>query len=291
MTKNLQTKFSTRQYMLSRDFEVFYYNEPVSSRVQVHSHDYYEFYFFLEGDVSILIGEEQHPLSYGDMVLIPPGVKHMAIVRGEPYRRFVLWISKEYCSQLMEMSPSYGYLMQNVLTKKKYIFHNDVITFHTIEYRIFQLIEEIRSARFGRDAKVSLCVNDLILQLNRIVYEQQNPEGEKEEQDLYQGLLHYIDGHIDEELSLERLAGQFFVSKYYIAHLFKEQTGLSVHQYILKKRMQAAKAALLGGTPVTRVCGLYGFSDYSSFYRAFKKEFGMSPNEWKKLHSLPEKDD
>ena len=55
MAKNLQTKFSTRQYMLSRDFEIYYYNEPASEKVSIHSHDYYEFYFFLEGDVSIWI--------------------------------------------------------------------------------------------------------------------------------------------------------------------------------------------------------------------------------------------
>ena len=80
MAKNLQTKFSTRQYMLSRDFEIYYYNEPASEKVSIHSHDYYEFYFFLEGDVSIWIEGEQYPLKYGDMVLIPPGIKHMAMV-------------------------------------------------------------------------------------------------------------------------------------------------------------------------------------------------------------------
>ena len=279
MAKNLQTKFSTRQYMLSRDFEIYYYNEPASEKVSIHSHDYYEFYFFLEGDVSIWIEGEQYPLKYGDMVLIPPGIKHMAMVHGNeiPYRRFVFWISVEYCNQLMEVSSSYGYLMQNVLVKKIYIFHNDLITFNTIQYRIFQLIEEIKSERFGKEAKVSLCVNDLVLQLNRIVYEQQNPKSEKEEQNLYQNIIYYIDDHLDEELSLEQLAGQFFVSKYHIAHIFKEQMGLSVHQYILKKRMQASKAAILGETSITDVYTMFGFKDYSSFYRAFKKEFGVSP--------------
>ena len=269
---------------------MYYYNDVHFSGVDSHTHEYYEFYFFLEGDVSILIEGEQYPLKYGDMVLIPPGIRHMALVHNNdiPYRRFVFWISVEYCNQLMEVSSSYGYLMQNVLVKKTYIFHNDLITFHTIQYRIFQLIEEIKSDRFGKDAKISLCVNDLVLQLNRMIYEQQNPKSEKEEQNLYQNVIYYIDDHLDEELSLEKLAGHFYVSKYHIAHVFKEQMGLSVHQYILKKRMQASKAAILSGTGITEVYTMFGFKDYSSFYRAFKKEFGVSPKEYRELRGVIE---
>lgn len=145
----------------------------------------------------------------------------------------------------MEVSSSYGYLMQNVLVKKTYIFHNDLITFNTIQYRIFQLIEEIKSERFGKEAKVSLCVNDLVLQLNRIVYEQQNPKSEKEEQNLYQNIIYYIDDHLDEELSLEQLAGQFFVSKYHIAHIFKEQMGIVCAPIYIEE----TDAGIQGGNP------------------------------------------
>ena len=55
MKKNLQTAFSTRQYMLSRDFEIYYYSTRHLNRVENHAHTYYEFYFFLEGDVTMII--------------------------------------------------------------------------------------------------------------------------------------------------------------------------------------------------------------------------------------------
>ena len=80
--------------MLSRDFELYYYNEHYTSKVDTHTHDYYEFYFFVEGDVSIEIEGQRYPLRYGDMVVIPPHRRHRAIVHNhaQAYRRFVFWV-------------------------------------------------------------------------------------------------------------------------------------------------------------------------------------------------------
>ena len=157
MQKNLQTRFSTRQYMLSRDFELYYYNEHYTSKVDTHTHDYYEFYFFMEGDVSVVHNHAQ------------------------AYRRFVFWVSREYASRLMELSPAYGYLMQRAEVSGKNVFHSDVITFNATQFKIFQLIEEMQMERFGREARIPLLVNDLILHLNRMVYEEENPAMVKEQ--------------------------------------------------------------------------------------------------------------
>jgi len=176
MKKNLQTKFSSRQYMLSGDFEIYYYCDRELKKVESHVHDYYEFYFFLEGDVSIEIEKEAQPLLHGDMVMIPPGLSHHCLIHSldQPYRRFVLWITPAYCEQLLQLSSCYGYLMQEVMLKKEYIIHNDAVTFNAIQFRVFQLIEEIHANRFGRQAQVDLYLQELILMLNRLVYEQKH---------------------------------------------------------------------------------------------------------------------
>ena len=63
MRKKLNTQFNTRQYMVSRDFEIYYYKDQHMKKVANHIHDYYEIYFFLEGDVSLEIEKKEYPFT------------------------------------------------------------------------------------------------------------------------------------------------------------------------------------------------------------------------------------
>lgn len=290
MQKKLQSSFQKRQYMLSKDYEIYYYNDTKLDSINMHTHDYYEFYFFLEGNVSMFIGDDEHRLSVGDVLLIPPGISHRAVVYDVnlPYRRFVFWISEDYVSQLMYQEKEYGYLLQQATFHQEYIFHQDMVAFSEIQSKVFRLLSEVNSKRFAKEAQTHVCIQDLLLLLNRKVYEQKNAVNKTESMTLYQNILWFIEAHLDEDLSLERLAKEYFVSKYYISHLFKENAGFSLHKYIMKKRLDLCRDALLTNAGITDIYQQFGFKDYSGFYRAFKKEYGMSPKEYREENESAE---
>ena len=210
---------------------------------------------------------------------MPPGISHWVenSTPQTPYRRFVLWISKDFFQQLVLLSVDYEYMVSRALSKEQYIYHNDTISMNLIQAKIFQLLGDIHSDRFGRDSRISLAINDLLLHLNCMAYEHNVPYLPTGTPTLFENLLIYIKNHLEEDLSLDRLSEVFFVNKYHIAHLFKKQLGLPVHRFILKKRLELCRNALLSEPGISQTFLRYGFHDYSSFYRAFKKEYGMSP--------------
>ena len=124
----------------------------------------------------------------------------------------------------------------------------------------------------------------LLLTLSRTVWQRENPRARKETRSSYQLITDYVAGHLDADLSLDTLSRELYLNKYHIAHLFQENTGLSLHQYITKKRLSACVDAMQSGKRISEIWSQFGFLNYSSFYRAFRKEYGCSPGTWLEEH-------
>ena len=94
-------------------------------------------------------------------------------------------------------------------------------------------------------------------------------------------ILEYINENLIEDLSVEYLASTLYINKYYLMHKFKDQTGCTIYQYILQKRLIRAISLMKKGKNITEACMQSGFKDYSNFSRLFKKTFKVSPKEYK----------
>jgi YesN/AraC family two-component response regulator len=288
MNEKLRTEFHSRQSMVEPNFEAYYYTDLHLHRVNMHKHDNYEIMLFLEGDVSNMIGGTSYKLKPNDLFIIPPGIFHQVKIDANKgaYRRFILWISASFFEQMEHWDPCFAYLNKPVVNDKRYLFHLDAIASYNLQSKIIRLLESMQEAGFGKKAHEQLCCSDILLTINQMLYERDHPYEAKETDSLAESIFTYIKLHIDEDISLESLANTFYISKYYISHLFKSHVGMSVHQYIIKKRLDMVRTAILTDGEISKACEQAGFKNYSNFYRSFVKEYGMSPKEYKEEHRL-----
>jgi AraC-like DNA-binding protein len=93
------------------------------------------------------------------------------------------------------------------------------------------------------------------------------------------GILEFLRVHYKKKFSIKSLAERACLHPVYFSRLFKNATGISPHQYILNVKIEKAKIALSGSEePLLGTGEDLGFSDYSHFYRSFKKTVGMTPS-------------
>lgn len=249
--KQLSMDFNTRQYMQSGDFELFYYNDTALKSVDAHEHDYYEFYFFLEGDVTYHIGDKSYQLEYGDCLLIPPDTPHYPQFHSydKPYRRFVFWLNQDYHKKLRQTNEDLTYCFDYAQSHQAYRFHTDTITTQEIQGKLTDLMEELAGGRSFHRLVSELMAVSFLVYINRLLYDSLHQKSAVYENVLYLNICDYINRHLEEDLSLDSLSSFFYVSKYHISHIFKDNMGIPLHQYILKNGFTPARTPYCPTSP------------------------------------------
>lgn len=254
-----------------------------NAHISLHSHDFFELLFCrsCEG-VAYLVGADRYQLQKGDIILVPPGVSHRPLLPEslhEPYDRYVIWLSPEFMALYSQ------FFGEDSLKK-----HPDVSMLRTAGSK-WESLEDLFHAgvilserkEYGWEAAVIGNTILLLTQIRKMLHNHSFGNMHTEKPELLDKLTTYVEYHYHQPITIGELAKHFFVSSSTISHLFKQKMGVSFYRYVTQRRLIAAKTLIQQGTPMETVSQEVGFSDYSTFYRAFKQEYGIGPRAYRKL--------
>lgn len=282
MREKIQS-FDPRQEMAVQNYEVFHYRDTKLDSVAVHHHDFYEVYFFLSGSVDYSVEGRNFRLEPGDLLLISPLELHQSRVTSdrEPYERIVLWLSPAFLSRFSTPNASLTRCFDMSQPTHTNLLRLTPAQRASVLSELGALVRESYGGSYAGEIASTGILLQFLVELNRLSTEcKRDYETVDRSAPLMSQVLDYINRHYGDELSLDALAGRFFVSKYHLSHEFQRLVGTSVYRYIILKRLLMAKQMLSGGVPPTDVYCNCGFKDYANFYRTFKAEYGVSPKQF-----------
>lgn len=252
--------------------------------VNLHSHNYFEMVYVLSNSgTQYLVGTKRYLLQHGDIILVPPGIGHKPLFPAqlaEPYKRIVLWVSTDF-------SDSMKYITKYNNTES---YHNNIYLLRTAgtswEYLgdFFRNgLKEAREKNVGWEVALIGNTMQLFAAFNRAIHDTQNAPAKTEKPELLDDVVAYLETHLHEKITLADIASRFFVSESTIGQTFRKKMHVSFYHYVTQRRLIAAKSMILEEPNLDILSEKVGFTDYSTFYRAFKKEFGISPREYRNL--------
>lgn len=280
---NLDTvsAFNARQRMLNHAFEIYHYCDDQPHHVEMHSHDFFELYYVLEGEMDYTVAGVRYALSPGKILMISPHTLHYPICRpGAVIDRIVLWISMPLLSLLSERSGlPLSYLPQK---RGMHLISPSASECDLLEPLLRLLLTEFVSCQIARTQICESLLTALCILLHRNILNEHptvtNTMPPREPAAPMRAILQYINTHLNKPLLLNDLAEVFFVDVNTLTRQFKEQTGFSPGKYIRKQRLALARIRIQEGASIAEASEQCGFTDYSTFFRAFKNEYGVSPS-------------
>lgn len=280
--RSYHDEFTQRQTMNSPDFEFYHYLNQTPLVVDFHYHEFYEVFFFISGTVRYTVDGRSYQLRPGDILLTDTRDIHRPeISPDKPYERYVLWLDPGFLQKISRSGDDLTVCFTDAARRKYRLIRPDGETLTQLQSLCRRILRLQRETAFGSASLLYAALTELLVYLNRAYFD--TPDAIRRditESDTVNRVVDYLEEHLAEDLSLDRLADAFHLSKFHLSRQFKEYTGLTIYQFIMKKRLIFARAMLKAGRPVMAACMDCGFSDYSNFLKAFKREFGRNPKEY-----------
>ena len=247
-------------------------HKNMQSNFPAHTHECYEIYCFLSGNLMFSVEGNLYPLEPGDIMLFNKTETHHIILEDDtPSARMCV-----HFSPTSDLDPDFGQVFLAPFQDRSLGIHNLYPAHMSPDSKRLYYIEQICNTDdvIKKQVYLMALLQELAdefpkIQASPIVPSKSN----------ISNVTHYINTHITDSLSVEHLCERFYISKSQLHRNFKNVLGITVGEYILSKRLVLAQNLIQKGKRPTSIYLECGFQNYSVFFKAYKNKFGHAPSE------------
>lgn len=244
--------------------------------VDLHFHDSYEIFWLIDGNITYSVEGNAYDIKQGDILITNKRELHAPIfIDKGRYERCIIQIKAQFLSEFITEEYNPFSVFENRRLGVGNLITKDIASstgLHKIIKKIKRCFNENKPESIALSKAYTI---ELLIKFSEITGSKDHVGNEK-----ISSVIKYINENLNKDLSLSALEKKFFLSKFYLSHLFKDQTGFSVANYIMQKRIIRSKELILEEIPLTEVAETVGFNDYSGFYRSFKRMTGKAPRDF-----------
>ncbi len=264
---------------IKNDRVLFSYSlsEESSNDYSLHCHNYYELYYFIEGDVDYLVEGRQYHMTPHSMLLLTPNIFHgVKINTTKPYVRFALHFLPDILTMERRHLLLSSFPAMEKHPGKKIYYHNPQ------DYRIYSFFESfIECSKLDEELKQELLPIYMEALLSQITVMSRSMQAADTSNgsvsDTIAKIIAYLNQHLTDTITLDLISEKFYISKHHLNKVFRKAIGTTVGNYLVHKRIIYAQQLLINGHTAGEAAAESGFKDYSAFYRAYTRIIGHSP--------------
>ena len=221
--------------------------------MHMHQHTCTELVYYRSGLGLTDIDDHTYAFEKGTFAIVPAGMLHDER-RNEECVILCLGVDGDFCSEPCFLTDHSGEILKILRS----------------------LAREARIQSYGYQEMLRIKLNELYIHLQRT--KERAPEEKN-----FEYIIHHIREHSHEKILLAECADQLCISYDYFQHKFKKFTGLSPQQFLIRTRLEKAKALLdEGALNCTEISFQCGFSTSAQFSNLFKRAYGVSPIQYRK---------
>ncbi|MBR4578509.1 MAG: helix-turn-helix domain-containing protein [Oscillospiraceae bacterium] len=272
----MEESYAKRGYLLE-DFRLFHLKDDRGTEMDAHYHEFHKLTYIISGGGGYVVEGRRYLVQPGDIILVGSRCVHKPeFAPGDLYERIVLYISP----QLMKDSSAEDYDLNEVFSGKRgHVLRPGSEFRRSFLSLMLRLESELAGSAPGRVILSKCILLRALVELGREMDKNGTdlpvPVAAKDGKVLE--ILRYLDENLTADISIDDLAGMFYISKYHMMRRFREEAGISIHTYLSDKRLMLARDLMRAGASATDACFGCGFRSYSAFSRAYSKLFGSTP--------------